>query len=225
MSMRLAVFDLDGTLLAGSKTVMPALAADLWRARFRRSWGVPRFALAGLAGAARKLRFIAREQYTEYGTRLILSWMTGLRPAEMAPYFEATARRLLQGARPATLAEIQARQQEGYRTVILSATIQPFLEAIAAQVGCEAAGTPIALTADGRIAGELAGPFCSGPEKLAVLRRWVNDAEVDWQASVAYGDTLPDRFVLEAVGGPVAVAPDEPLRALAAQRGWRVIEA
>lgn len=225
MRIRLAIFDLDGTLLAGSKTVMPRLAAHLWRAGFRRPAGIPRFAMAGLAGLGRKLRLITREQYTEYGTNLILSWMAQKRPAEMAPLFRATAQELLQTARASTLSEIRQRQQEGFRTVILSATIQPFLEEIAHQVNCEAVGTPVELTAQGLLTGRLAGPFCSGPVKLTSLRAWADGLgqPIDWASSYAYGDTLPDQDVLAAVGHPVAVAPEEALRAVATGRGWRII--
>lgn len=226
MAIRLAVFDLDGTLLAGSKTVMPALAAHIWRTGFRRPQGLFRFGLAGLAGVGRKLRLLSREQYTEYGTRLILGWLAGLRPEEAAPFFRESTRRLLIAARPSTAGEIGARQHEGYRTVILSATIQPFLEEIARHLNCDAVGTPIALTADGRITGGLAGPYCSGSGKLTTLKRWAEGLEepVDWEASIAYADTLPDLPVLEAVGTAVVVAPEPALHAIAIDRGWRLMD-
>lgn len=226
MAIRLAVFDLDGTLLRGSKTVMPTLAAQLWKAGFRRGSGAPRFAVAGLAGLVRKLRLISLEQYTEYGTRLILGWMKGLRPEELAPHLRQSAAQVLQSARQSTVGEIRARQAEGYRTVILSATIQPFLAEVARSLACEAVGTPVALDADGRITGDLAGPYCSGPSKLSTLKAWADQlpAPVDWGASAAYGDTLPDLSVLEAVGTPVVVAPHEALRQVAQARGWRMIE-
>ncbi|MFZ5825683.1 MAG: HAD family hydrolase [Bacillota bacterium] len=226
MAIRLAVFDLDGTLLAGSKTVMPVLAAHMWEAGFRRPQGVLRFGMAGLAGVGRKLRLLSREGYTEYGTRLILGWLAGLRPEEAAPFFRESARRLLASARTSTAGEIGLRQQEGYRTVILSATIQPFLEEIARHLNCAAVGTPIALTPDGRITGDLAGPYCSGPGKLTTLQRWAERLEqpVDWEGSVAYGDTMPDLPVLEAVGTAVAVAPEPALLSIATQRGWRLLD-
>jgi fatty acyl-CoA reductase len=226
LAIRLAIFDLDGTILMGSKTVMPALAAQLWKAGFRRTSGAPRFALAALAGLVRKLRLISSEQYTEYGTRLILGWMQNLRPQELAPIFRQTTELLLKGSRPAAVAEIRARQAEGYRTVILSATIQPFLEELARSLDCEAVGTTVALDDDGRITGALAGPYCSGAAKLSALRAWVDQLPdpVNWTASAAYGDTLPDLPFLEAVGVPVVVAPAEPLRQLAQARGWRMID-
>lgn len=226
MATRLAVFDLDGTLLRGSKTVMPTLAAQLWKAGFRRSSGAPRFALAGLAGLVRKLRLISLEQYTEYGTRLILDWMKDLRPEELSHHFRQSAAHVLKSARQSTVSEIRVRQAEGYRTVILSATIQPFLAEVARSLGCEAVGTQVALDADGRITGDLASPYCSGPGKLSALKAWADQLPdpIDWGASAAYGDTLPDLSVLEAVGAPVVVAPDEALWQVAQARGWRMIE-
>ncbi len=226
MAIRLAIFDLDGTTLVGSKTVMPVLAAHLWKQGFRTGQGLLRFTLAGLAGASRKMRLISREQYTEYGTKLILGWMAGLQPADVAPHFHEAARQLLMGTRTSTVQEIQERQRAGYRTVILSATVDPFLTEIARPLGCDAVGTPIALRPDGSIAGGLGGPYCSGRGKLTTLQTWAATLPepVDWAGSVAYGDTLPDLSVLEAVGTPVVVAPEPPLRKVAAARGWRIIE-
>jgi phosphoserine phosphatase len=42
-------------------------------------------------------------------------------------------------------------------------------------------------------------------------------------ASYAYADSLTDVPVLELVGHPVAVYPDEGLAALAWQKGWPIL--
>lgn len=223
---RLAVFDLDGTLLSGTKTVMPALAAALWKAGHRRGFGAWLFTLAGLAGVARKLRLISREYYTLIGTRLIVRWMARLSRSELEAVLTATAKRLLVTARPDVVAEVQARKAEGCRTVIVSAVVQPFLEHLAAPLGCEAVGSQVEIRPDGRLTGRLKGPYCSGAGKALALRAWADrlGEQVDWARSCAYADTLPDLPVLEAVGTAVAVAPELRLRQTAEQRGWRVME-
>ena len=47
--------------------------------------------------------------------------------------------------------------------------------------------------------------------------------EVDLSQSFAYGDSIFDVPVLELVGNPVAVYPDDELWNYASQRGWRIL--
>ncbi|NBT92453.1 MAG: HAD-IB family hydrolase, partial [Betaproteobacteria bacterium] len=39
-----------------------------------------------------------------------------------------------------------------------------------------------------------------------------------------YSDSINDLPLLEKVNVPVATNPDEPLRAIALERGWRILE-
>ncbi|HEY8345898.1 MAG TPA: haloacid dehalogenase-like hydrolase [Symbiobacteriaceae bacterium] len=225
MGIRLAVFDLDGTLLTGSKTVMPTLARQLWRTGQHRLWGTWVFVAAASLKLLRRLGLVDNHRYTLLGTRMVVRWMAKLDPALLEEVLDQTACQLLRSARPQMLEELRQRQTEGYRTVILSAVVQPLLERIAGALGCEAVGTPLEQTPDGRLTGRM-GPFCSGTGKREALFAWAArlGEPVDWAHSLAYADTLPDVAVLETVGEAVAVAPEPRLRRWAAERGWRVIE-
>ena len=66
---------------------------------------------------------------------------------------------------------------------------------------------------------------CLVEGKVAALARWVDEGgfEINWENSFAYGDGLSDIDLLERVGRPVAVYPDGGLRAMAEERGWRII--
>lgn len=226
LPIRLAVFDLDGTLLTGTKVVMPALADALWEAGLRRGLGARLFALAGLAGLARKARLVSREAYTHYGTKLIVRWMAAVEPAQLESVLTETARKLLLSARTEVVAEMESRKHEGCRAVVVSAVAQPLLEQIARRLGCDAVGTRLEKGPDGRLTGRIEGPYCSGPGKVEALKAWAATLPepVDWSGSCAYADTLPDLSVLEAVGTAIAVAPEPPLRQVALTRGWRVME-
>lgn len=226
MSVRLAVFDLDGTLLAGSKTVMPVLAMSLWRAGHRRLLGAGLLTAAAGMTLLRRLRLLGREAYTLMGTRMVVRWMAAVEPEALEAVLDATACRLLAEARPRMLEELHRRQAEGYRTVIVSAVVQPLLERIAEPLRCDAVGTPLERRSDGRLTGRLDGLYCSGQGKRTALHAWAArlSGPVDWAQSHAYADTLPDLAVLEAVGHAVAVAPEPQLRQRALERGWQVIE-
>ena len=225
MATKLAVFDLDGTILTGTKTVMPSLAINLWKTGQKRVLGARLFATVGLVVVARKLRLISQERYTLYGTMLAVTYMAAVEPAVLKAVIEETTRKLLLGARPEVVAEIEARRQEGCRCVIVSAVVQPLLERIASRLGCAAVGTRLEVGANGRLTGRLDGLYCSGKGKAVALKAWADrlGEPVDWVGSYAYADTLPDLAVLETVGHAVAVAPEPALRRLAEQRGWQVM--
>jgi HAD superfamily hydrolase (TIGR01490 family) len=226
LAVRLAVFDLDGTLLAGSKTVMPVLAAMLWQARHKRAVGAWCYTVAGLVMVMRKLRLIGPERFYMWMTLQVVRWMAVSDPVVLDRVLDETARRLLLEARLDVVAEVQARRAEGCRTVIVSAVIQPLLERIAHTLQCDAVGTRLATRSDGRLTGRFAGPYCSGQGKATALREWADKLgdPVDWAGSFAYADTMPDLPVLETVGNAIAVAPESALRLEAQQRGWRVME-
>jgi len=68
-------------------------------------------------------------------------------------------------------------------------------------------------------------PFCFGPYKVQRAKEFLESAgwEIDSAYSFAYADTIYDVPLLESVGNPVAVCPDEELLAHARQRGWDVM--
>src|SRR5699024_9416255 len=47
---------------------------------------------------------------------------------------------------------------------------------------------------------------------------------IDWKNSFADADSYSDLSVLELVGNPVAVDPDQDLRNIALERDWEIIE-
>jgi len=47
--------------------------------------------------------------------------------------------------------------------------------------------------------------------------------KINFKESFAYADSFVDLPILELVGKPVAVSPDEELKELAQSKGWQVI--
>src|SRR5699024_10035389 len=62
-----------------------------------------------------------------------------------------------------------------------------------------------------------------GERKTKRIHKILQDQSIDWENSYAYGDSYSDLPVLELVGNPVAVQPDNRLRALAEQNKWQII--
>ena len=76
----------------------------------------------------------------------------------------------------------------------------------------------------GRFTGRLDGRVNHGREKARRVAMFVETRTIDLSRSYAYSDSVSDLPLLEMVGNPVAANPDARLRAVASDRGWRVMD-
>jgi HAD superfamily hydrolase (TIGR01490 family) len=121
---------------------------------------------------------------------------------------------------------IKKHKAAGDLVVLVSAGPTPLEEAIAKRVGADfSVGTDFRVK-DGVYTGGLAGPVCLDEQKAALATRGLADRriQVDLAISTAYADGGTDIHMLEMVGIPVAFHPDDELRPIAQQRGWKIIE-
>jgi phosphoserine phosphatase len=88
--------------------------------------------------------------------------------------------------------------------------------AFARRIGAEAIGTPVEF-ANGRV--RIPGELVADEKKIAQVLSRLGVERVDF----AYGDTALDIPLLEHADHPVAVYPDEKLRAVAIERGWEIM--
>jgi HAD superfamily hydrolase (TIGR01490 family) len=212
-----AFFDLDRTLLRGSSAA--ALAGT-----FRRHGLIGRRQL--VRAAAWQLLFAARGASpdalgaaAERGVAILRGF-----PAEELRLLVAGA--LEPVLKPRVLADslalVGAHRDRGERVYLLSATLQEILDALAADLGFDAAVGSHAEVRDGVYTGRLADAL---PAKDDTVRALADADGLDLAASTAYSDSVADLRFLEAVGNPVAVNPDRALRRIARQRGWQVLRA
>jgi len=123
-----------------------------------------------------------------------------------------------------TRAILEHHSHAGDLVMLVSSGPQPLVERIATELGVEhAIGTRFE-TFDGRYTGRSLKPFCIGSYKAILPLQYMreHELEVDLEASFAYGDSVSDLPLLELVGNPVAVYPDQNLQAIAQARGWQV---
>lgn len=117
---------------------------------------------------------------------------------------------------------LEDHKRAGRKVVLATTTpydmVQPFAEALGAD---DLVATRYGVT-DGKYDGTIAGHFVWGPGKLAAVRDWAADNDVDLSHSWAYSDSIFDVPLLNAVGSPVAVNPDARLRLVALARRWPV---
>jgi phosphoserine phosphatase len=78
----------------------------------------------------------------------------------------------------------------------------------------------------GWFTGEVRGIPTFREGKVARVEEWLTARGLDWESvhSTFYSDSINDLPLLEKANVPVATNPDDPLRAIAQDRGWRILE-
>lgn len=213
---RVAVFDLDRTLLPGSSLVA------LGRAMAARGMVRRRQLVAGLARDARYRRVGASDVDATGIRDEALRHVAGLEVEVLDSLVAEVGGRLAASVRPGAGLLVRRHLQAGDFVVVLSASPQPLVEVIASRLGAHRAVGTRPGVEDGRYTGELDGPFCYGEGKLERLRSDVGSGILGEAA--AYADSMSDLPVLDACREPVAVNPDRRLRALAELRRWPILD-
>ncbi|HSL30580.1 MAG TPA: haloacid dehalogenase-like hydrolase [Anaerolineales bacterium] len=111
---------------------------------------------------------------------------------------------------------LKGHAAEGSRVYIASSVIEPMIEPFARRIGTQMIGTPVEY-ADGRV--QVAGELVAQERKIEKVLSRLGVERVD----VAYGDTEQDIPLLEHADHPVAVYPDDALKAIALRRGWEIL--
>ncbi len=103
--------------------------------------------------------------------------------------------------RPEMLEKLDWHQRHGHEIVIVSASLDVYLEPLAPLLGVDKVlCTRLGVDPEGRLTGELEGGNVRGPEKARRFREWLGPGEVElW----AYGDSAGDRELLAEADHPV----------------------
>ena len=215
--MRLALFDLDNTLLAGD--------SDFEWAQFL----IEKGALDREVHEAKNLQFY--EAY-KAGTLDIHEFLDfQLRPLSRHPrrqldqwHVEFMQRRvapiITQKARDLVLSHADDAR------VIITATNSFVTWPIARELGIENLIATEPDEVDGEFTGKVRGVPSFREGKVTRLKAWMEEHGLDWKAveqTWFYSDSLNDLPQLSIVSHPVAVDPDETLKEHALARGWPVI--
>lgn len=129
--------------------------------------------------------------------------------------------------RPAALELVRGHQQAGDLTVIVTATNEFVTRPIADAFGVkELIAVELERGADGWITGEILGVPSLREGKITRVAGWLVERGLDWHGveTVFYSDSMNDLPLLERVDHPVATNAEARLRAIATQRGWRILD-
>ncbi|NTU51979.1 MAG: HAD-IB family phosphatase [Candidatus Aminicenantes bacterium] len=212
---RLAVIDLDGTLLKGMN------AERIFYLHLLVTGHVSIFRMIGflfsLLGGIVRLGF-----RPAIGSNARL--LRGRTPEEVRQWASAFGHVFLRKAVPDDLrAKILSLKAEGCRIVLLSGSLQVLVDQLKERLEAEILiGNDLEVVGE-RLTGRKTGIFPYGVQKIDALFERIDPEGIDWANSWALADRKSDLPVLELVGHPVAVHADRKLRKLARERGWEIV--
>jgi HAD superfamily hydrolase (TIGR01490 family) len=218
--MKLALFDLDGTLIPGDSdhafgefmTALGWVDADLHR---RRNDAFYRQYQAGCLDI---------DEYIAFTTQ---AW----RERPVAEQAAASARFIAEVMQPQLLppafALLQRHRAAGDLIAIVTATNEFITRPIADAFGVEhLLAVQLERDASGRATGRIAGVPSYREGKIARVHQWLASLGLRldaFESSVFYSDSTNDLPLLEIVSEPVATNPSPALEAIARERGWRIL--
>ncbi len=121
---------------------------------------------------------------------------------------------------------VKQHQEAGDLVLIITATNRFVTGPIAREFGIEHLIATEPEIIDGEYTGKPTGIPCFQGGKITRLEHWLQERSeklADFEESWFYSDSRNDLPLLEAVANPVAVDPDDTLRAIAGERGWPVL--
>lgn len=127
----------------------------------------------------------------------------------------------------AALDLVRAHQAAGDRVAIVTATNEFITRPIAEAFGvAELIATELQRNAGGRVSGRIKGVPSYREGKIERVEQWLaasGQRLADFEHSVFYSDSTNDLALLEAVSEPVATHPSPALESIAHERGWRIL--
>ncbi len=218
--MRLALFDLDGTLIAGDSdhAFGEFMVTQGWtegELHRRRNDEFYRQYLAGCLDIDEYINFSTRA-WRERGLDEQLAVSARFMAEVMAPQLLPAARALLDLHRAA-----------GDLVAIVTATNEFITRPIADALGVEhLLAVELERGVDGMATGRIRGVPSFREGKIERVHDWLvglGQRLSDVEHSVFYSDSTNDLPLLEIVSEPVATNPSPALEAIALQRGWRIL--
>jgi HAD superfamily hydrolase (TIGR01490 family) len=216
---KLALFDLDNTLLAGDsdfewgqflvdRGVLDRDSYEAQNAAYFEQYKAGTLDIHEYLGfALRPLAAHTRED--------LARWHEEFMRTRIAPMIGAPAQAL-----------VRNHLERGALCAIVTATNSFVTAPIARAFGITHLIATEPESRDGRFTGRVAGTPCFREGKIARVDAWLAGLGrplADFEESAFYSDSHNDLPLLERVSRPVAVDPDPQLAAHAARRGWSVI--
>jgi len=210
-----AIFDFDGTLIAGYS------ALDVARARIMRGQvsfaelsGMFSLALQGLAG---------RADFKDLIAFLGLQWKGGQENDLMKEGERLFQSRIHDRLYPEMKRRVEAHRAMGHTLVLASSATAFQVEPAAGFLGFDHVLCTRFETRDGRLTGKPAGASMWGEGKASAVRALAKTLKLDLRRSWAYADGNEEVPLMKSVGNPRPTNPQSGLATVARAHNWPIL--
>lgn len=157
--------------------------------------------------------------------KMKVAYLRGLTVDEVDDYFaRCWSERIEDNLFPGCTGAVQQLRQRHIRQVLLTGGPRPLAKRVAQHLGVDDLIAADPVITNSRYTGAVTEPHPRGKRKVAFADRWLRQNKLDWKQTVALGNHLDDRYLLERATIAVAVNPDNQLRQLADRKGWPCID-
>lgn len=212
-----AFFDLDKTILGTSSTL--AFTKPLYEQGLIKRADVVQSAyrqfIFTIAGADHD----QTERMRQYLSALVAGW-------DVETLHKIVNESLSDQITPTVHAEaielIQSHKNQGHTVVIVSASGSEIVKPVAELLGADFTIATELEVFNGKYTGQI-GFYAYGENKARAIRDFAEDRGYNLEESFAYSDSITDLPMLEVVGHPHAVNPDNALKDVAMSQSWPIL--
>lgn len=219
--MQIAIFDFDGTLYEEEtfQLLMDHLKTHpVYHTKYKEfiRASMPRY-------IANKLKIYSTRLMKERLMQIYVDSLQDIPEDELHTFFDELAVKMEPDFNEEVCARLKQHHQDGVYVMVVSGAYDLLLEKSLKHLPIDTfIGTKIPFK-NGKIDTEKTIYPIQAERKNEKIDAFIQGKKIDWKNSYAYGDSLTDVSVLELVGHPVAVQPEESLKNVATKRKWEVI--
>lgn len=171
-----------------------------------------------------KIKLVPEQKMKTKSVKLYLKTFDNQTPKQINEFFQGVNDLLAPDYNQKVIQSLEKHQADQLHTMLVSGAYTEMLQVINKQFGfAEIIGTNIPYE-NGVHKNRMPILHVNGIHKKEAILSSLKNQEIDWENSYAYADSFSDLYVLEMVGNPVAVNPDQKLRKIATERNWTILE-
>jgi len=222
--LRAAFFDVDGTL-TGDRTWKGFLDYFLTN-KVKRSTHYTFLLIHYSLYLYHRLGLLSASRFRGIWAANMAWYVKGFSEAEAQAVWDWTVEKFLnQHWRTDIRVILNDHLNHGDHVVLVSSGPAPLIQRIAHELGTAHAVGTVLEKQNGIYTGRSLEPVCIAEHKTSLAKQYLakNNLIINFEDSWAYADSIGDLNLLEMVGHPMPVFPEDELREIAIKRGWTII--